>query len=116
MNKDTTKMAIIWLCLGHLIADVYSGFLNPIMPFLASKLGFSMAIATVIISISHICSSMLQPVFGFFADNILKRFFIFWGLVLASVFIPLTPLARSVHILLIFMILFVLKNGSHYNK
>ena len=31
MNKDTTKRAIIWLCLGHLIADVYSGFLNPIM-------------------------------------------------------------------------------------
>lgn len=105
MNKDTTKRAIIWLCLGHLIADVYSGFLNPIMPFIASKLGFSMAIATVIISISHICSSMLQPVFGFFADNILKRFFIFWGLILASVFIPLTPLAPNIYVLLVFMIL-----------
>ena len=77
MDAKTTQKAIIWLCLGHLIADVYSGFLNPIMPFIAAKLGFSMAIATVIISISHICSSMLQPVFGFFADNILKRFFIF---------------------------------------
>ena len=105
MDAKTTQKAIIWLCLGHLIADVYSGFLNPIMPFIAAKLGFSMAIATVIISISHICSSMLQPVFGFFADNILKRFFIFWGLILASLFIPLTPLAPNVHILLIFMIL-----------
>ena len=105
MNNDTTKKAIIWLCLAHLIADVYSGFLNPIMPFIASKLGFSMAIATIIISISHICSSMLQPVFGFFADNILKRFFIFWGLILASIFIPLTPLAPNVYLLLIFMIL-----------
>ena len=105
MNKETARNAIIWLCLGHLIADVYSGFLNPIMPFIASKLGFSMAVATVIISISHICSSMLQPIFGFFADNILKRFFIFWGLILASVFIPLTPLAPNVQILLVFMIL-----------
>lgn len=105
MNNDTTKKAIIWLCSAHLIADVYSGFLNPIMPFIASKLGFSMAIATVIISISHICSSMLQPIFGFFADNILKRFFIFWGLILASVFIPLTPLAPNIYILLFFMIL-----------
>lgn len=73
-DMKNTKNAIIWLCLAHLLADVYSGFLNPIMPFIAAKLGFSMAIATIIISISHICSSMLQPIFGFFADNILKRF------------------------------------------
>ena len=99
------KKAIIWLCLAHLICDVYGGFLNPIMPFIASKLGFTMAAATVIISISHICSSMMQPVFGFFADNILKRFFIFWGVILASVFIPLTPSAPNIPVLLIFMIL-----------
>lgn len=104
-DMKNTKNAIIWLCLAHLLADVYSGFLNPIMPFIAAKLGFSMAIATIIISISHICSSMLQPIFGFFADNILKRFFIFWGLILASLFIPLTPAAPNVFILLIFMIL-----------
>ena len=100
---QNTKNAIIWLCLAHLFADVYSGFLNPIMPFIAAKLGFSMAVATIIISISHICSSMLQPIFGFFADNILKRFFIFWGVILASLFIPLTPAAPNVFIL--FMIL-----------
>ena len=102
---QTTKKAIIWLCLAHLFADVYSGFLNPIMPFIASKLGFSMAVATVIISISHICSSMLQPIFGFFADNMLKRFFIFWGLILISLFIPLAPLAPNVPLLLVCMIL-----------
>ena len=102
---DTYKKAIIWLCLGHLVCDIYTGFLNPIMPFIASRLGFSMAIATVVISISHICSSMLQPIFGFFADNMLKRFFIFWGLILVSLFIPLAPIAPNVYILLLFMIL-----------
>lgn len=105
MKYQTSKNAIIWLCAAHLVCDVYSGFLNPIMPFIASKLGFSMAVATVIISISHICSSMLQPVFGFFADNILKRFFIFWGVILASLFIPMTPLAPSIPYLVVFMIL-----------
>ena len=99
------KSAVLWLCLAHLACDVYGGFLNPIMPFIAAKLGFSMAVATVIISISHICSSMMQPVFGFFADNILKRFFIFWGVIFASVFIPLTPSAPNIPILLICMIL-----------
>ena len=102
--KKSNK-AIVWLCVAHLINDVYGGFLNPIMPFLAEKLSFSMAAATVIISISHICSSMLQPLFGYFADNMLKRFFIFWGLILSSIFIPFCASASNIYLLLIFMIL-----------
>ncbi len=105
ISVKQTKKAIFWLCMAHMTCDIYTGFLNPIMPFIASKLGFSMAVAAVIISISHICSSMLQPVFGFFADNILHRFFIFWGLILVSTFIPLTPNAPNIAVLLIFMIL-----------
>lgn len=97
--------AIIWLCLGHLALDIYTGFLNPIMPFIATKLGFTMSIATVLIAITQICSNMLQPIFGFFADNILKRFFIFWGLILCSIFIPLSPIAPNIFLLTIFMIL-----------
>ena len=71
------KKAITWLSLGHLINDSYTGFINPIMPFIAAKLGITMAIATVVLSISNIFSSLLQPIFGFFADNMLKRVFIF---------------------------------------
>jgi FSR family fosmidomycin resistance protein-like MFS transporter len=48
---------------------------------------------------------MLQPFFGFFADNTLKRIFVFWGLILISIFIPLTPLASNVGLLIVFMIL-----------
>lgn len=99
------QTAILWLSLAHLVADVYSGFLNPVMPFIASKLGFSMALATVLVAITQICSNMLQPVFGFFADNILKRFFIFWGLILSSIFIPLATSSPNIILLTIFMIL-----------
>ena len=35
------KSAIVWLCSAHLVCDVYGGFLNPLMPFIASKLGFT---------------------------------------------------------------------------
>ena len=105
LSIKQTRKAIVWLCAAHLVNDIYTGFLNPIMPFIAAKLGFSMAVAAVIISISHICSSMLQPIFGFFADNILHRFFIFWGLILVSTFIPLTPNAPNIPLLLVFMIL-----------
>ena len=104
VDIQKSKKALLWLCLAHLVCDIYTGFLNPIMPFIAAKLGFSMAVAAVLISISHICSNMLQPIFGFFADNILKRFFVFWGLVLVSIFIPLTTNAPNITLLLLFMI------------
>ena len=105
ISVEKSKKALIWLCMAHLVCDIYTGFLNPIMPFIAAKLGFSMAVAAILISIAQICSNMLQPIFGFFADNILKRFFVFWGLVLVSVFIPLTPNAPNILLLLLFMIL-----------
>lgn len=104
MNNKNEK-AITWLSIGHFVNDTYTGFINPIMPFVAAKLGITMAIATLVLSISHIFSSMLQPIFGFFADNMLKRMFIFWGLILTSIFIPLTPLAPNVYILVLFIIL-----------
>ena len=93
---QNSKSAIVWLTAGHFICDMYGGFLNPLMPFIASKLGFTMALATVLIAITQIFSNMLQPIFGFFADNMLKRFFIFWGIILASVFIPLAASAPSI--------------------
>lgn len=90
------KLPLRWLSTAHFINDIYTGFLNPIMPFIAAKIGISMAIATIILSLSHIFSSLLQPIFGFFADNMYKRSFIFWGLIFTSTFIPLAPTSTTV--------------------
>lgn len=64
-----------------------------------------MAIATVIMGIAQICVSLFQPIFGFFADNILKRAFIFWGLIFSSLFIPLATNAPNVVVLTLLVIL-----------
>lgn len=104
MDKKCTNKPLIWLSSAHFINDVYTGMLNPIMPFIALKLGISMAIATIIVSLSHIFASLLQPIFGFFADNITRRAFIFWGLIATSLFISLAPSANHVFTLLSFII------------
>ena len=104
-NLPQNKKALVWLSGGHFINDVYTGVLNPIMPFIAAKIGISMAIATVVLTVSHIFSSLLQPLFGYFADNVLRRHFIFWGLILSSVFIPLSVLSNNVYLLVFFIIL-----------
>ena len=105
MNNDIpqNKKALFWLSGGHFINDIYTGMLNPIMPFIAAKIGISMAVATVILTISHIFSSLLQPVFGFFADSMLKRAFIFWGLILSSVFIPHSVVSLNIFLLVLFI-------------
>lgn len=104
-EERENKKAIGWLSAAHFINDSYAGFLNPIMPFIAAKIGFSMAIATLIMSIAQVCASMIQPIFGFWADNMLKRAFIFWGLIFGSVFIPLAANTPNVAILTLCVIL-----------
>ena len=106
MDKSKFKKhPILWLDEAHLVNDIYTGMLNPIMPFIAAKLTISMAFATVILSLSHIFSSLLQPLFGFFADSIVKRVFIFWGLIFTSVFISFAPAANNVFVLIFCIIL-----------
>lgn len=105
MEKNLNKKALNWLYTAHFANDTYSGFLNPIMPFIAMKIGISMAIATFVISIAQVCASLFQPIFGFFADNIYKRVFIFWGLLLGTIFVPLAANAPNVYILTLFIIL-----------
>lgn len=103
--KASNKKALTWLSMAHLANDAYSGFLNPIMPFIAVKIGISMAVATVVMSIAQICASIFQPIFGFWADNMLKRVFIFWGLIFGSLFVPLATGSTNVYILIVCVIL-----------
>lgn len=95
----------IWFCGGHFINDIYTGFLNPIMPFIAEQIKISMPVATIILSFSHIFSSLLQPFFGFFADSIRKRALIFWGLIFTSVFISFAPASQNLICMIIFIML-----------
>jgi FSR family fosmidomycin resistance protein-like MFS transporter len=105
MEQEVNKKVIKTLSLGHFITDAYSGFLNPIMPFIAAKIGISMAIATVLISISNLTSSLSQPFFGYIADKWQRRFFIFWGMLMASIFLSFIGIAHNIYTLIICLLL-----------
>ncbi len=105
MEQNINKKVIKTLSLGHFITDAYSGFLNPIMPFIAAKIGITMAIATLLISISNLTSSLSQPFFGYIADKWQRRFFIFWGMMMASIFLSFLGLANNIYLLIICLIL-----------
>lgn len=105
INETQSKKAEKWLSCAHLTNDIYTGMLNPLMPFIAEKLSFTLAFATFIISLSHIFASVLQPIIGFFADNSKRRTFIFRGLLMSSIFIPLAPAADNKWIFVVLIVL-----------
>lgn len=105
MEQNINKKVIKTLSLGHFITDAYSGFLNPIMPFIAAKIGISMAIATILISVSNLTSNLSQPFFGFISDKWQRRFFIFWGMIMASVFLSFLGIAHNIYTLIICLLL-----------
>ena len=113
MDSQNTKniTASRYLAAGHFTLDTYSGFLNPIMPFIAAKIGIGIAITTVLMSVSYLLSSLMQPLFGFLSDKYKRRFFIIFGMILISVFNPMTGIATIPWVLGLFIVLGNLGSG-----
>lgn len=105
MDEKQNNKIIKTLSAGHFVTDAYSGFVNPIMPFIAANIGITMTVATVLISVSNLTSSMSQPFFGFIADKWQRRFFIFWGMMMASIFLSFLGIAHNIYTLTLFLLL-----------
>ncbi len=93
------------LSLGHFSIDNYSNYITPLLPFIAAKMNITISIISLIISFSHLGASIFQPVFGHIADHFKKRFFVFWGMVLAAVFMPLAAMTNNVWLLGLFILI-----------
>lgn len=113
-DVNTNKKAVYWLSFAHGITDIYSGFLSPLMPFIAAKIGFSLAIATLIMSLSQTLISSFQPLFGYFAEISKHRYFIFLGLIFASISNPFAINTNSFWCLCI-LIIFGNLGGSFFH-
>jgi FSR family fosmidomycin resistance protein-like MFS transporter len=99
------RKAITALSAGHFVTDMFASALVPLYPVIAASLGIKLAAISVVISIGHLLSSAMQPLFGFLADQHKHRTFLLWGLAMGSVFLPLTVLAPNVWLLALFLIL-----------
>ncbi len=99
------KKAIFGLSMGHFMVDLYASALIPLYPFLTSKLGIKLSTISLIIACGHLFSSMMQPLFGFFADRMHHRTFMVWGLIIGAIFIPLTVVVDKTWIMALFLLL-----------
>lgn len=78
------KVLLLLSC-GHMVVDTYQGALPVILPFLKESLGLSYTVTGVILIVSNITSSIVQPLFGFLSDRKEKAFLLPLGALLAGV-------------------------------
>lgn len=112
--KNADKKALVGLSTGHFMVDWYASVLVPLYPVITAKLGISLSFISTIIAFGHMLSSMLQPFFGYISDKLRHRTFMFWGLVMASIFIPLTVVSPSAKLLTLFLILGMCGNAFYH--
>src|SRR5213593_3351095 len=83
------------LALGHMVVDINQGSLAALLPFLKSTLALSYTATGVIVLMSNVTSSLIQPLFGFLADKTARRWLLPLSVVLSAIGIGLTGVASS---------------------
>jgi MFS transporter, FSR family, fosmidomycin resistance protein len=93
------------LTLIHFTGDFYTAFISPLFPVFVDKLGLSLTQVGIIAGTMRLLAFIIQPTVGYLADRHPTRGFIFTGLALTIVFIPLTGIAPNFWVLLLFVAL-----------
>jgi FSR family fosmidomycin resistance protein-like MFS transporter len=83
------------LALGHLVIDVNQGALAAVLPFVKTAHGLTYAQVGTLVFLSMVTSSIVQPVFGYFADRSARRWLLPAALVLSGAGIALTGVASG---------------------
>jgi FSR family fosmidomycin resistance protein-like MFS transporter len=90
---DRRRLAL--LSVGHGCADLCQGAVPALLPFLVARDGLSLASAAALLSAATIGSSLVQPLFGIWADRLSSPVLLPAGVALGSVGLGLTGLAGS---------------------
>ncbi len=88
---------------GHLCTDINQGALPAIMPFLVQQYGFSYAQVGLLILVTNVVSVVIQPLFGWLGDRMVRPEFMALGVFLAGTGISLVGFTASFPLMLLFV-------------
>jgi FSR family fosmidomycin resistance protein-like MFS transporter len=80
---------------GHALADTCQGAVPALLPFLIAERGYSYAAASALVLAATVSSSVVQPVFGYYADRRSLGWLMPAGLLVASVGMGLAGVMAS---------------------
>ncbi len=84
---------IVLLSIGHLVTDLNQGVIPVLLPFLITQHNLTYAAAAAIVFALNISSSLVQPLFGYFADRFSKSWLIPAGVIAAGAGVALIGIA-----------------------
>ncbi len=113
-NDNKQHFAIGLLAAGHLCTDIAQGALPALLPFLIYAHGLKFAQAGGLMFAMSIGSSVVQPVFGFYADRLAKPWLMSVGLLFTGVGIALAGIATHYWTLLLVMAICGLGNAAFH--
>jgi MFS transporter, FSR family, fosmidomycin resistance protein len=105
MSKDQTKNSnkfqtgnIVTVSFAHLVHDVYSSFLAPILPLLIEKLSMSYSMVGLLNVLQRL-PALLNPFIGIVADKISVRYFIIIAPAITTISMSLLGVAPNIVVL-----------------
>jgi FSR family fosmidomycin resistance protein-like MFS transporter len=111
---NASLSVVLVVALGHTVNDLYSSFLNPLLPRIMGELGLSITLAATLAMAFSLAASVLQPLFGYLADRYGRRLFVAMGPILSGVFLSLIGVAPTFTVLVILLILGGLGSASFH--
>lgn len=93
------------MALGHMVVDINQGSLPAALPILKSALSLSYTATGVIVLMANLTSSLIQPLFGYFADRTSRRWLLPVAVLCASLGMGLTGFAPSYAAVLVLVML-----------
>ena len=93
---------VLTISIAHLIHDIYSSFLAPILPLLIEKLSISYSLVGLL-SVLQRLPSLLNPIIGLIADKLSVRYFLIIAPALTSITMSLLGIAPHYSVLAILL-------------
>ncbi|WP_424658280.1 MFS transporter [Desulfofundulus sp.] len=100
-QKRPVAGVLLLLSWGHLVTDMAQGALPALLPVLKQVFALTYAQASLLVLVSNVASSVIQPVFGYFADRRPARWLLPAGCLVAGAGLASTGLLPWFSVLLL---------------
>ncbi len=90
-----THRFVWFLAGGHLFTDVNQGALPALLPFFIAEYNLSYTAAAGLVAALGVASTVVQPLFGFYADRVSKPWLMLIGLIIAGFGLAITGLTEN---------------------
>jgi len=101
-NNEFQTGNVILVSFSHLLHDIYSSFLSPVLPILIKNLGISYSL-TSLLSVIRTLPSLANPFIGLLADKVSLRYFIIIAPTITATIMSLLGFASSYIVLAIML-------------